>query len=276
MLQTVDKQAVAAAFGRAAQSYNRHADLQRQCGEHLLALARPGQALRVLDAGCGTGWFSQRWRSTGHHVTALDLSEKMLQQAALSLAADCYQPGDIDDLSEKMLQQAALSQAADCYQPGDIEALPFAGASFDRCWSNLAIQWCSDLPQALKELWRVTRPGGQVLFSTLLDGSLREVQYAWPLGERAPVNQFARLQQLEQAGAGMNLTLTPYTLTLAFPDVLSLLRSLKGIGATHLHQGRGGQGLSRGHLQRLEASWPRDARGCLLSYQLVSGVMERE
>lgn len=251
MLQTVDKQAVAAAFGRAAQSYNRHADLQRQCGEHLLALARPGQALRVLDAGCGTGWFSQRWRSTGHHVTALDLSEKMLQQAA-------------------------LSQAADCYQPGDIEALPFAGASFDRCWSNLAIQWCSDLPQALKELWRVTRPGGQVLFSTLLDGSLREVQYAWPLGERAPVNQFARLRQLEQAAAGMNLTLTPYTLTLAFPDVLSLPRSLKGIGATHLHQGRGGQGLSRGHLQRLEASWPRDARGCLLSYQLVSGVMERE
>ncbi|MBD8163052.1 malonyl-ACP O-methyltransferase BioC [Erwinia persicina] len=252
MQQTVDKQAVAAAFGRAAQSYNRYADLQRQCGEHLLALARPGEGLRVLDAGCGTGWFSQRWRSAGHHVTALDLSEKMLQQAA-------------------------LSQVADCYQPGDIEALPFAAGSFDRCWSSLAIQWCSDLPQALKELWRVTRPGGQVLFSTLLDGSLNEVQHAWQaLGERAPVNQFARLRQLEQAAAGMNLTLTPYTLTLAFPDVLSLLRSLKGIGATHLHQGRGGQGLSRGQLQRLEAVWPRDVRGCLLSYQLVSGVMERE
>ncbi|MEN5016250.1 malonyl-ACP O-methyltransferase BioC [Erwinia sp. Eh17-17] len=252
MLQIVDKQAVAAAFGRAAQSYNQHADLQRQCGEHLMALARPAHALQVLDAGCGTGWFSQRWRSAGHHVTALDLSEKMLQQAA-------------------------LSQAADRYQRGDIEALPFAAARFDRSWSNLAIQWCSDLPQALKELRRVTKPGGQVLFSTLLAGSLNEVQQAWQaIGGHAPVNRFVSLSQLEQAAVGMPLALTPFTLTLAFPDVLSLLRSLKGIGATHLHHGRDGQTLSRSRLQQLEQVWRRDARGCLLSYQLVSGVIECE
>lgn len=252
MLQAVDKQAVAAAFGRAAQSYNQHADLQRQCGEQLMQQARSGQRLSVLDAGCGTGWFSQRWRSAGHQVTALDLSEKMLEQAA-------------------------INQAADHYQSGDIEALPFADASFDRCWSNLAIQWCSDLPLALRELWRVTRPGGQVLFSTLLAGSLAEVQQAWQfLGRAAPVNRFASLAMIEQAGAGMTLRLTPSTLTLAFPDVFSLLRSLKGIGATHLHQGRDERVLSRAQLQQLEQVWPRDARGCLLSYQLVSGVMERE
>jgi len=252
MLRSVNKPAVAAAFGRAAGRYNQHAELQRLCGERLLAFSRPGQALTVLDAGCGTGWFSQRWQQGGHRVTALDLSPAMLQQA----------------------QAAAVASR---YQLGDIEALPFADGSFDRCWSNLAVQWCSDLAQALGELRRVTRPGGQLLFSTVAAGSLCEVGQAWQaLGERAPGNQFARLRQLEQAAAGMNLTLTPYTLTLAFPDVLSLLRSLKGIGATHLHQGRGGQGLSRGQLQRLEAVWPRDVCGCLLSYQLVSGVMERE
>ncbi|WP_455815616.1 malonyl-ACP O-methyltransferase BioC [Pseudomonas graminis] len=250
MLQTVDKQAVAAAFGRAAHRYNQHADLQRQCGEMLMALARSGHALQVLDAGCGTGWFSQRWRAAGHQVTALDLSEKMLQQAA-------------------------NNHAAHHYQAGDIEALPFADACFDRCWSNLAVQWCSDLPQALRELQRVTKPGGQVLFSTLADGSLAEVQHAWQaLGRAAPVNAFASLNSIKQAAAGM--TLTPYTLTLAFPDVLSLLRSLKGIGATHLHQGRDDQPLSRKQLQQLEQVWPRDMRGCLLSYQLVSGVIERE
>ena len=252
MLQTVDKQAVAAAFGRAAQSYNQHARLQRQCGERLMALARPGHGLQVLDAGCGTGWFSQRWRTAGHEVTALDLSEKMLQQAA-------------------------SGQVADYYQAGDIEALPFADASFDRCWSNLAIQWCSDLPQALRELRRVTKPGGQVLFSTLLAGSLVEVEQAWQsLGRTAPLNRFASLEMIEQAAAGIALTLTPYTLTLAFPDVLTLLRSLKGIGATHLHQGREARALSRGELQRLEQMWQRDARGCLLSYQLVSGVIESD
>lgn len=252
MLQTVDKQAVAAAFGRAAHSYNQHARLQRQCGEHLMTLARPGDGLRVLDAGCGTGWFSQRWRAAGHQVTALDLSEKMLQQAE-------------------------NNHAADHYLPGDIEALPFAGASFDRCWSNLAVQWCSDLPQALRELQRVTKPGGQVLFSTLAAGSLAEVQQAFQaLGRAAPVNQFASLEMIEQAAAEMKATLTPYTLTQAFPDVLSALRSLKGIGATHLHQGRGERALSRGQLQQLELVWPRDVHGYRLSYQLVSGVIERE
>lgn len=252
MQQTVDKQAVAAAFGRAAHRYNQHADLQRQCGEHLMSQARPGHALQVLDAGCGTGWFSQRWRAAGHQVTALDLSEKMLQQAA-------------------------NNHVADHYQSGDIEALPFADACFDRSWSNLAVQWCSDLSQALYELQRVTKPGGQVLFSTLAAGSLAEVQQAWQvLGRAAPINPFASLDRIEQAAAGRALTLTPYAVTLAFPDVLSLLRSLKGIGATHLHQGRDERPLSRGQLQQLEQVWPRDVRGYLLSYQLVSGVIERE
>lgn len=250
MQQTVNKQAIAAAFGRAARSYNQHAELQRQCGERLLAHARPGDALRVLDAGCGTGWFSQRWRAGGHRVTALDLSEKMLQQAR-------------------------DNQVADCYQIGDIEALPFADASFDRCWSNLAVQWCSDLPQALRELRRVTKPGGQVLFSTLTEGSLHEVSTAWQqLGRSAPLNRFASLPVIEQAADGM--TLASYTLTLAFPDVLSVLRSLKGIGATHLHHGRSDSMMSRRDVQLLEQVWRRDARGCLLSYQLVSGVIECE
>lgn len=252
MLQTVNKQAVAAAFGRAAHSYNQHAELQRQCGERLMQLARPGQKLEVLDAGCGTGWFSQRWRKKGHAVTALDLS------------AD-------------MLRQAAVAQAADHYQLGDIEALPFADNRFDRSWSNLAVQWCSSLPQALRELQRVTRPGGQVLFSTLLAGSLSEVQQAWQqLGRCAPVNRFATPEMIAEAARGMRLSLECYPLTLAFTDVLSALRSLKGIGATHLHQGRDALALSRGALQRLEQVWPRDERGCLLSYQLVSGAIECE
>ncbi|CCP02608.1 Ubiquinone/menaquinone biosynthesis methyltransferase ubiE [Erwinia amylovora Ea644] len=176
---------------------------------------------------------------------------------------------------KKMLQQARENQAADCYQSGDIEALPFADARFDRCWSNLAVQWCSDLSQALRELRRVTKPGGQVLFSTLTEGSLNEVSAAWQhLGRSTPLNRFASLPVIEQAAAGMMLA--SYTLTLAFPDVLSALRSLKGIGATHLHQGRADSMLSRRELQRLEQVWQRDARGCLLSYQLVSGVIECE
>ena len=250
MLQNVNKPAVAAAFGRAAGRYNPHAELQRLCGERLLALAHPGAAQTVLDAGCGTGWFSQRWQQGGHRVTALDLSPAMLQQARASAVASDY-------------------------QQGDIEALPFADAHFDRCWSNLAVQWCSDLSQALGELWRVTRPGGQLLFSTLAEGSLGEVAQAWrALGEPPPINRFLSPAQI--AAAMPAATLRPLTLTLAFPDVLSALRSLKGIGATHLHAGRGAVPLSRRRLRQLEQVWPRDARGCLLTYQLILGEITRD
>ncbi|WP_312041520.1 malonyl-ACP O-methyltransferase BioC [Erwinia sp.] len=252
MTQTVNKTAVARAFGRAAQSYNRHAELQRLCGEALWSLARSHQHRQVLDAGCGPGWFSQRWRSAGNGVTALDLSSAMLEEARL---------GD----------------TADAYQLGDIEALPFAAAAFDVCWSNLAVQWCSDLRLALIEMCRVTRPGGQVLFSTLAAGSLNELHQSWrALALPAPVNHFLSEAQIETAGNALGLRLIPQTLTLAFPDVLSALRSLKGIGATHLHQGRRDGALGRHHLNQLAQCWPRDERGYLLSYHLLYGVIDCE
>lgn len=252
MLQAIDKRAVAVAFGRAASGYNQYAELQRLCGERLMALARRGSTMQVLDAGCGTGWFSQRWQQNGHRVTALDLSAEMLRQAESSAVASDY-------------------------RLGDIEALPFTDASFDRCWSNLAVQWCSDLRQGLSELHRVTRPGGQVLFSTLEAGSLHEVTAAWQaLGAEAPLNPQLTANEIAQAGAGMNLQLHRFTLTLAYPDAISTIRSLKGTGVTHLHRGRESHFLNRERLQQLEHVWSRDRRGCLLSWKLILGVIERE
>ena len=37
---------------------------------------------------------------------------------------------------------------------------------------------------------------------------------------------------------------------------MTLMRSLKGIGATHLHQGREGGLMSRGRLAALQAAYP--------------------
>lgn len=252
MTLTIDKRAVAAAFGRAASGYNQYAELQRLCGERLMALARTGSRLRVLDAGCGTGWFSQRWQQDGHRVTALDLSSAMLRQAA-------------------------ANRVADRYRQGDIEALPFADVHFDRCWSNLAVQWCTSLPQGLAELRRVTRPGGQVLFSLPLAGSLHQVAEAWTALEASPpLNALPGVEEVAHAGRGMALALHPLTLTLAYPDALSALRSLKGTGVTHLHRGRTGHLISRASLRRLDDAWPRDDRGCLLTWKLMLGVIERE
>ncbi len=70
-MSQVNKRAVAAAFGRAAQSYDSHAQLQRQSADLLLAKlgeCRPGC---VLDAGCGPGSMSRYWRDTGDRSGSL-------------------------------------------------------------------------------------------------------------------------------------------------------------------------------------------------------------
>lgn len=150
----VNKQAVAAAFGRAAQSYARHDELQRLSADCLLAQLGDINPARVIDAGCGPGAMSRYWRAQGCDVTALDLSPAMLAEAR---------------------QQ----QSAARYVAGDIEALPLADATFSLAWSNLAVQWCDDLRQAVGELHRVTEPGGHIAFTTLADGSLPELNQAW-------------------------------------------------------------------------------------------------
>ncbi len=140
-MATVNKQAVAAAFGRAASGYTQHNELQRRSAELLLRQLAKGDFPLVLDAGCGPGSMSRHWREAGSEVTALDLSAGMLAQAQRNGAAQHY------------LQ-------------GDIEALPLPDACFDLAWSNLAVQWCDDLRAAIGELCRVVRPGGRVAFTT--------------------------------------------------------------------------------------------------------------
>ena len=248
----VNKQAIASAFGRAAQSYSQHDELQRRSAQGLKAFLGEGNFNAVLDAGCGPGANSRAWRETGSHVTALDLSPQMLEQAR-------YQ------------------QVADDYLVADIEAIPLADAQFDLVWSHLAVQWCASLPQALGELYRVTRPGGIVAFTTLLDNSLPELNQAWRRVDEQPhANRFLSEQAVNDALAGWRYRATTQVVTLGFTDALSAMRSLKGVGATHLHDGRARKPLTRGELNRLELSWPCVGGEFPLSYQLFHGIIERD
>ncbi|MEH0886035.1 malonyl-ACP O-methyltransferase BioC [Enterobacter sp. UNJFSC 003] len=248
----VNKQAIAAAFGRAAQSYSRHDELQRQSAQGLLATLGENTFSRVLDAGCGPGSNSRYWRGTGSHVTAMDLSDLMLEEAR---------------------QQ----QVADGYLLGDIEAIPLTDAQFDLVWSHLAVQWCNSLPLALGELYRVARPGGKVAFTTLLESSLPELNQAWQAVDTQPhANRFLSYDQVTQALAGFRYRSAVQTITIGFNDALSAMRSLKGIGATHLHTGREKRPLTRGQLQRLELAWPQQRGDYPLSYQLFHGIIERD
>ncbi|BDH46609.1 malonyl-[acyl-carrier protein] O-methyltransferase [Salmonella enterica subsp. enterica serovar Choleraesuis] len=251
-MTAVNKPAIAAAFGRAAEGYEQHAELQRRSGDALLARLGDIRPKQVLDAGCGTGWYSRYWQQQDACVTALDLSDGMLEEAR-------------------------RQRSAQHYRLGDIENLPFDDQQFALTWSNLAVQWCASLPRALTELWRVTLPEGRVAFTTLGQGSLPELNAAWQAVDNLPhANRF--LNQSDIAAAcptGAKMALERTTITLGFSSALSAMRSLKGIGATHLHDGRRSETLTRERLSALSLAWPQEQGQFLLTYHLISGVVER-
>lgn len=251
-MPAVNKPAVAAAFGRAASGYEHYAELQRRCGNALLRRLAGQRFSQVLDAGCGTGWYSRHWQRQQAEVTALDLSDGMLAEARLRASATRY------------IQ-------------GDIERLPLADGQFDLVWSNLAVQWCDALPVALNELLRVTAPRGQVAFTTLCAGSLPELHSAWRAVDDHPhANRFLSERAIAAAcPPHARLALTPLIVCLRFADALSAMRSLKGIGATHLHAGRPARPLTRERLRILSDAWPRHQDAFLLTYHLILGVLQR-
>lgn len=105
---------------------------------------RPGD--RVLDLACGDGayavWLAERVGPEGR-VTAVDLSPAFLELAAAAAAASPV--GDRIELRQ-----------------GDAYNLPFPDASFDLAWCAQSMFSLPDPVGALRELRRVTRPGGVV------------------------------------------------------------------------------------------------------------------
>ncbi|EGQ8071588.1 malonyl-ACP O-methyltransferase BioC [Vibrio vulnificus] len=232
----VDKLAIAQAFGKAAKSYDQHAAFQREVGHKLLdKLPQDLSGMRVLDLGCGTGYFSWQLLQRGAAVVCADLSHEMLEQA-----------------------KARCGQESVSYRVADAESLPFEQDEFDIVFSSLALQWCEDLSRPLREMNRVVKPHGQVLFSTLLDGSLNELKQAWAkIDSYQHVNRFISANQVKIALAqshSHNHHLDLTDITVWYDSAFAVMRDLKGIGANHV-SGRSHGLTTRQALKRVEREY---------------------
>ena len=107
-------------------------------------MLKPGSGQYILDAGCGTGIFTEYFLAAGAKIKGLDLSEPMLQRAA----------GKFKDKDFSCV-------------PGDITKLPFENEIFDKAISVTSIEFIEDGKKAVDELFRVVKPGGFILVATL-------------------------------------------------------------------------------------------------------------
>ena len=89
---------------------------------------------KLLDAGCGTGWFSRRAVELGAVVTSLDVGENLLNEV------------------KKKCETTRVV--------GDVTALKFKDNSFDIIVSSDVIEHTPDPKLAIKEMARVLKKGG--------------------------------------------------------------------------------------------------------------------
>ncbi|VXC98435.1 Malonyl-(acyl-carrier protein) O-methyltransferase [Pseudomonas sp. 8Z] len=254
-----DKRQVAASFSRAAASYDAVAELQRRVGTQLLMRLPPALApQRWVDLGSGTG-----------HFTRL-LGERFADGQGLAV-----------DIAEGMLQHARSLGGAVHFIAGDAEALPLQAACVDLLFSSLALQWCGDFARVLAEAQRVLRPGGVLGFSSLCVGTLQELRDSWQTVDGfVHVNRFRHFEDYQRLCAASDLrvlSLQREAQVLHFPDLRSLTRSLKDIGAHNLNPGRPDGLTSRARIAALLAAYERyrDADGLPVTYQVVYGVLRK-
>src|SRR5271155_1135297 len=93
----------------------------------LRALLPPLAGRKVLDLGCGYGWFCRWAREAGAaSVLGLDVSEKMLARAA----SDTADP-------------------AIAYRRADLETIELTPAAYDLAYSSLTLHYIADLGRLL-------------------------------------------------------------------------------------------------------------------------------
>jgi len=110
----------------------------------LRAMLPDVRGLRIVDLGCGFGWFCRWAREAGAaEVLGLDISEKMLAGA-----------------------RSATSDAAIAYQQADLATLELEKGRFDLAYSSLALHYIEDVARLMGVVHAALVPGGHFVFST--------------------------------------------------------------------------------------------------------------
>ncbi|MHB1443833.1 MAG: bifunctional demethylmenaquinone methyltransferase/2-methoxy-6-polyprenyl-1,4-benzoquinol methylase UbiE [Candidatus Humimicrobiaceae bacterium] len=122
---------------------------RRKFSRHII-----GNERYILDACCGSGISTlniiNKIKNSSAQITGVDFSEEMLQVARQRVLRISSKPG------EKLIPQIE-------FKAGDVSKLNFKDDYFDIITIVFGIRNVLDRRKALKEFFRVTRPGGKIV-----------------------------------------------------------------------------------------------------------------
>lgn len=263
-LTQLDIAAIRQSFDRAAPGYDEYAVLQREVESRLLERVefqrhKPGV---ILDLGCGTGSASRTLagQNPQANVIALDWAPAMLARVAEEGKAD---------LNLKSGLQPVCA---------DMHALPLAARSVDLIFSSLALQWSYDLPAIFREFRRIMKADAMLVFTCFGPDTLFELKQSWRVVDELPhVNDFPDMHDIgdELLAAGFREpVMDAERLTLEYPDVMSLMRELKGIGAHNVASQRQHSLTGKSRLRTMLQAYEQFRRGDRYpaSYEVIYGT----
>ncbi len=105
----------------------------------LTSHVRPGE--KILELGCGTGYFTRSLAGTGAHITAIDISPDLLEVA-----------------------QRECPHENVTFEIQNAYALTYPDAVFDSVIGSSVLHHL-EIEPALSEIYRVLRPGGSIRFT---------------------------------------------------------------------------------------------------------------
>ncbi len=220
-------------FGHSAKTYGQQAQLQIEVGKGLVSALNvavnpktnetpkttnaTSDDLIGIDLGCGPGLFHEDIKSFASTLLSLDLSLKMLDSNPAHQNKIC----------------------------ADSHNLPVQSNSVDWVFSNLMIQWC-DISVVLTEIHRVLKPGATAVVSTLMPGSLYELEQAWQdIDNDAHIHQYQNAKEItvaieQHTWAATNIS--DYDCIYWYKNARDLAKELKSLGANVVN-GRAQKGL---------------------------------
>ena len=230
----LNKTKIRQSFSAASTTYDSVAALQRSVGYALLDAVDGNITGTLLDIGCGTGFLTaELLRFNPQQLIALDIALPMLQATRDR---------------QRCTKRAILLCA-------DAEFLPLRDGSVNHVFSNLALQWCSNLEAVFTDIKRLLKPEGSVIFSTFAPQTLQELKAAWAsVDDYAHVNDFynaTQLKQFLQKAGFVNIDIICTLYTPEYESVLELMQELKHIGAHNVREKRNKHCTSKTAMRRM-------------------------
>ena len=254
------------AFDAHAHHYDEYAGLQHEVSYECLEIIKEEwhKNAHILDLGAGTAMFAQnvKEQQLPWQVTGADLALGMCRVAA----------------------QGGVTMVN-----AEAEYLPFADGVFDGVFSSLMMQWVNYPQRVFREMVRVCKPGSRSIVSTFTYGTLDELKTSFEaLDKRPHVNQFGPPNYFSAlaAHAGFQVVgLEENIYSEYYPDLLTLLRCLKAIGATTKEQEYGKEQefirprvMTPRQLKQVEAAYRREfahENGLPVTWQVMIMLLEK-